>query len=232
MKKHHVVILGLILAALGAQLFALLPVTANLVTAYVFYLLAIALLVFCAFALGAKGKSLLMEFPLFLKARNYLLATAAISIIVLLLENLKVFEVPFSLHLLVQVAAALLLGRQAVILLMGKTHIEEAGSRAEQAHKALASLTADVNALKSQTAGLPEEACGQVTQTLARVSDALRYADPVGSADTAGLDADIARNVAGLGAAVKAGKAEEALSLAAGIEAAIRERAERLKTSK
>ena len=89
-----------------------------------------------------------------------------------------------------------------------------------------------MNALKSQTAGFPEEARGQVSQALARVSDALRYADPVGSPDTASLEAEIARNVAGLGTVVKAGKAEEALGLAAGLEAAIRERAEQLKISK
>ena len=133
MKKQHIVILGVLLAALAALLFVLLPITANLVIAYVFWLIGIAFLLVSVFALGAKDKSLLMELPLFLKARSYLVLTAVISGIVLLLENLGVFTLPFPLHLVAQVAAVLVIGIGVTQLNLGKSHIEAVGAKVAEA---------------------------------------------------------------------------------------------------
>lgn len=232
MKKQHIVILGVLLAALAALLFVLLPITANLVIAYVFWLIGIAFLLVSVFALGAKDKSLLMELPLFLKARSYLVLTAVISGIVLLLENLGVFTLPFLLHLVAQVAAVLVIGIGVTQLNLGKSHIEAVGAKVAEARGALVNLVTDVNALKNRVEELPEDAQPKVRKAIADVSDALRYSDPISTPAVRELDGRIASGVAALGRAVSAKQADEALNLAKTLLADIKERNERNKNAK
>ena len=227
MKKTYIPLLGLLLAALGALLFLLLPVTANLFVAYGFWLLGILFLVISVYALGAKGKSLLMELPLFLKTRDYLLVTAVISATVLLLENLGVFTLPFALHLVAQTSALLVMGFQVTKLNLGKAHIEQTGAAVAQARGALGTLISDVNALQSKAATFPG-----VSKALADVSDALRYSDPISTPAVSTLDGKIASGVAALCNAVSAGQAEEALRTTESLLASIQERNERNKRSK
>ena len=187
MKKQHTLILGVLLAALAALLFFLLPVTANLVIAYIFWLIGIAFLLISVYALGAKDKGLLMEWPLFLKARSYLVLTAVISAIVLLLENLGVFTLPFPLHLVAQVAAVLVIGIQVTQLNLGKSHIEQVGANVAQARNALVNLVSDVNALKNSV----EERLwmpAQGREAITDVSDALHFSDPISTPAVRELD--------------------------------------------
>lgn len=232
MKKQHIVILGVLLAALAALLFVLLPITANLVIAYVFWLIGITFLIVSVYALGAKDKSLLMELPLFLKARGYLLLTAVISAVVLLLENLGVFTLPFALHLVAQVAALLLVGIGVTKLNLGKSHIESVGAKATDARSALMNLVADVNALKNRVEELPEDAQPKVRKAIADVSDALRYSDPISTPAVRELDGKIAAGVAELDRLVSAKQADEALNRARTLLADIKERNERNRNAK
>lgn len=232
MKKTYVPLLGILLAALGALLFVLLPITANLIIACVFWLVGLLFLLLSVYALGAKGKSLIMELPLFLMARSYLILTAVISAIVLLLEHLGVFTLPFALHLLAQIAALLLVGVQVTKLNLGKSHIEQTGAKAADARRVLMSLVADVNALKSKAEELPGETRPKVKKALADVSDALRYSDPISTGAAKELDGKIASGVADLGRAVSAKQADEALKYADALLAAIKERNERNKHAK
>ena len=227
MKKTYIPLLGVLLAALGALLFVLLPVTANLIIAYVFWLIGIVFLIISVYALGAKDKSLLMEIPLFLKARGYLLLTAVISAVVLLLENLGVFTAPVALHLIIQVAALLIVGLQVMKLNLGKAHIEVVGENIAQARGALGALVSDVNALKAKAAGLPG-----VDKALTDVADALRYSDPISTPAVSALDESIASGVAELGRAVAEGRAEETLKQAEALLKTIKERNERNKNAK
>ena len=232
MKRTYIPILGILLAALAALLFLLLPITANLVVAYVFWLIGIIFLIVSVYALGAKDKSLIMELPLFLKARGYLLMTAVISAIVLLLENLGVFTLPFALHLVAQVAALLVVGIGVTQLNLGKSHIEGVGAKASEARNALVSLVADVNALKSKAEELPDDVRPKVKKAIADVSDALRYADPIGSNAVMELDTKIASGVGDLGKALAAKQADDALNRAKALIADIKERDERNMKSK
>ena len=232
MKKQNIIILGVLLAALAALLFALLPVTANLIIAYVFWLIGILFLIVSVYALGAKGKSLLMELPLFLKARDYLILTAVISAVVLLLENLGVLTLPFALHLIAQIAALLLIGIQVTKLNLGKAHIERVGAKATDARSTLMSLVADVNALKSKLDELPGDVRPKVKKAMDDVSSALRYADPVSSKSVSELDGRIAAGVAELGKAVAAKQPDDILNFAKALLADIRERGERNRNAK
>ena len=232
MKKNYIPILGILLAALAALLFVLLPVTANLVIAYVFWLIGIIFLIVSVYALGAKIKSLIMELPLFLKARGYLLMTAVISAVVLLLENLGVFTLPFALHLVAQVAALLVVGISVTKLNLGKSHIESVGAKATDARSALMNLVADVNALKIKVDELPADIRSKVKKAVTDVSDALRYADPIGTPAVNELDGKIAAGVAELGRLVAAKRADEVLNRAKTLLADIKERNERNKNAK
>ena len=232
MKRTYIPILGILLAALAALLFLLLPITANLVVAYVFWLIGIIFLTVSVYALGAKDKSLIMELPLFLKARSYLLMTAVISAIVLLLENLGVFTLPFALHLVAQVAVLLLVGIGVTKLNLGKSHIEEVGAKATEARNVSVNLVSDVNALKSKADELPEDVRPKVRKAIADVSDALRYADPIGTSAVKELDRKIAAGVAELGKAVAAKQPDDILNFAKALLADIRERGERNRNAK
>ena len=232
MKKQYVLILGVLLAALAALLFILLPITANLVIAYVFWLIGIAFLVISVYALGTKGKSLILELPLFLKARGYLILTAVISAIVLLLENLSVFTLPFPLHLVAQVAALLVIGIGVTKLNLGKSHIEAVGEKAAQARGALMTLVADVNALNGETEAMPADVRHKVKKAIADVSGALRFSDPMGTPAVRELDRKIADSVAALGRAVSAKQSDEVLNLAKALLEDIKERNERNRNAK
>ena len=232
MKKTYIPLLGILLAALAALLFLLLPVTANLIVAYVFWMIGIAFLIVSVYALGAREKSLIMELPLFLKARGYLIVTAVISVTVLLLENLGAFTVPFALHLVVQVAALLIVGVQVMILYLGKAHIEQVGANVAGARDALTSLISNVNALKDKAMVLPEDVRPKVMKAISDVSDALRYSDPISTGAVKAMDGKIASGVAELGTAMSAKQIEEALKCAETLLADIKERNERNKQNK
>lgn len=231
MKKQHVLILGVLLAALAALLFFLLPVTANLIIAYIFWIIGIMFLTISVYALDAKGKSLIMELPLFFKARTYLVLTAIISAIVLLLESLGLFTLPFTLHAIVQVAALFVIGIQVTKLNLGKSHIEEIGAKAADARNTLMSLVADINALKSKLDEMPGDVRPKVMKAIDDVSNALRYSDPIGTPTARELDDRIAVGVAELGRAVAGNQAEEALKRTKVLLADIEERNERNKNA-
>ena len=232
MKRSHMVILGLLLAAIGALLFALLPVTTNLVIAYAFYLLAIILLILNVSTLGARNQPLLMELPFFLIVRLYLLGTVLFSALVLVITYLGVYQVPISLHLLAQAALLLVVGIRVVPLLMGKAHIEETGSQAAQAHQRLSGLTADLKAMAGWLENLPETVREEAGNALDGLSDALRFADPVSTPAVAQLDQAIQGGIQSLRAALHDGKAEKVLELTGSLRNSIRERGEKLKISK
>lgn len=227
MKKTYIPLLGILLAALAALLFVLLPVTTNLVIAYIFWLIGIVFLIVSVYALGAKEKSLIMELPLFLKARGYLLMTAIISAIVLLLENVGVFSLPFVLHLVAQVVALLLFGLQVTKLNLGKAHIKQIEAEVAKARNALGALVSDLNALKGKAKVSPE-----VEKALTDVADALRFSDPISTEAVIELDGKIATSVESLGTAISAGQANEALKHTEVLLTTIRERNERNKKSK
>ncbi len=232
MKRQHIIFLGVFLALLAALLFVVLPVTANLIIAYVFWLLGLVLLIVSLFAFGAKGKSILMELPLFIKARGYLMVTALLSALVLVLENLEVYTVPLALHLVVQVAVLLILGIGVAKLNLGKSYIESVGAQATSSRDKLAAQVADIKALKGQLSSLPNEDREKVQNALAEVADALRYADPISTPAFQVLDRRIADGVLALGRAVSAKQSEEALNYAKELLADIQERNERIKNSK
>lgn len=226
MKKQHILVLGVLLAALAALLFVLLPVTANLVIAYVFWLIGVAFLVVSVYALGTKKDSLILELPLFLKARDYLLITAVISAIVLVLENLGVFTLPFPLHLVAQVAALLVVGIGVTKLNLGKSHIQAVGAKVAQARGALVDLVADVNALKSKTDDMPADVRPKVKKAIADVLDALRFSDPIGTPAVREMDKKIADSVAALGRAVSAKELDGVMNLSKALLADIKQRNE------
>lgn len=232
MKKNAIPMLGILLAALAALLFLLLPVTGNLIIAYVFWLIGIAFMIYSVYALSSRDESLLMEFPLFIVARSYLLVTALLSAIVLLLITLDVFAVPTVLHLIVQVAVLLLFGIRVVQLNLGKAHIQQVEAEAAGARNALTTLVTKINALKSIAADLPADVRQGLGKTINAVSDALRYADPISTKAAAELDEKIKSGVAQLGRAVSAGQADEALLWGETLLADIKQRNERNKNSK
>lgn len=232
MKKIHVVLLGILLAALGALLFLLLPVTANLIIAYAFWLVAILFAFVSVSALGAKNNSLIMELPLFIKARFYLIATAVVSIIVLTLEHTGGYTLPVLFHLAAQLALLIVVGIQVTTLMMGKSHIEQVGEKAATSRKSWMDLVADVNAMKSKADALPEADKAKVKKAIADVSDALRYADYISTDAVAGLDNEISMGVNALSEAVISGKAQDSIKTADNLLAQIRERRDRLKNSK
>jgi hypothetical protein len=232
MKKSHLVGLGVLLAALPALLFLVLPVTPNLIIAYVFWLLAIAALMWGVFAFGAKGRGLLLELPFFLKTRTYLVLTAVLSFVVLLLENLGVYAMPAALHAVVQLALLLVMGIQVMKLNLGKAHIVQVETKVTDARSSLLALVGNVNALKHKAEGIPGEMGSQVIKALGEVSDALRYADPISNESVKDIDASIAEKVAGLAKLVEEGQGAEVLVLVKGLLSDVKTRADRLKHSK
>jgi len=232
MKKQHILILGVLLAALAALLFFLLPITANLMISYVFWLIGILFLIASVYTLGAKGKSLIMELPLFLQARSYLVLTAVISTIVLLLENLGLFTLPIAFHLAAQIAAILIVGVGVTKLTLGKSHIEAVDQKTADARNTLMSLITDVNALGSKVEELPGDVRPRVRKAIADVSDALRYSDPISTYAVKELDAEIASGVADLGRAMTARQINEILTHTHTLLSTIQNRSERLRNSK
>lgn len=232
MKKQHVLVLGVLLAALAALLFAILPITANLIVACVFWLIGIVFLIVSVYALGARDKSLIMELPLFIKARRYFILTATISAVVLLLENLGIFTLPFVFHLIVQIAAVLIVGVGVIMLNLSKSHIKAVGAKAADARNTLMVLVADVNALKVKADELPADIRPKIKKTITDVSDALRYADPISTPAVGELDEKIVAEVAEFKQAVSTRQVDEALNHAKALLANIKERNERNKNAK
>lgn len=232
MKTSLVLWLGILLALLGALLLVVLPVTANLIISLVFWLLAIAFLLYGVYVLGVQKKSLILEWPLFEKARAYLFVTAVISIAVLAAENLKLYSLPAIFHLLIQGAALLILGIKVLPLLMGKSHIQQQDSKVAQARGSLLNLVNDVRAFKPRADRFPEADRQRIRQAIEEVAQALRYADPMSTPAVQALDEQIKGGVQVLGQALAGDDTQEVLNQAKTLVNDIKERGQRLVSSK
>lgn len=232
MKASFVLWFGILMAVLGALLMVVLPVTANLIISLVFWLLAIAFLLYGVYILGIQKKSIILEWPLFIKARLYLFVTALISIVVLAAENLKLYSLPPLLHLLIQAAVLLVLGLKVLPVLMGKSHIEQADKKVAEARGNLLGLVNDVRALKPQADSFPEADRQAVHTAIEEVAQALRFSDPISTPAVKDLDEQIKGGVRILGQALSGNDAQEVLNLAKALVNDIKERGERLVSSK
>lgn len=232
MKASLVLWLGFLLAILGALLLVVLPVTANLIISLVFWLLAIAFLLYGVYVLGIQKKSIILEWPLFEKARLYLFVTALVSFVVLAAENLKLYSLPPVLHLLIQALVLLVLGLKVVPLLMGKSHIEQVDKKVADARGNLLGLVNDVRAFKPQAESFPEVDRPRIRQAIEDVAQALRYADPMSTPAVKDLDEQIKGGVRMLGQALSGNDTQEVLNQATALVNDIKERGQRLVASK
>ena len=228
--KQGLTIIGLIMAVVATVLLIAIPSSANLYVAYVFCLLGIAAFVAGVFA--ADDKDFPSTYAVEWQTAWFLPASLAVSAVVLLLQGFEVYTLPTIWHVIVQLIMLAVVGGRVVAVYIGKEYIQKVEGKVAANTGRWQSLTADVNALQSKADKLPEEQRSAAKQAIKKVAEALRYSDPMSSEAVLALEAEIADGVHDLPSAVAPDKLAELTDMCDELCAKIRERNERLKSSK
>ena len=188
--KRGALCLGIILAAVATLLLVILPGSLNLYISYAFCLAGVLLMEAGYFL--ADRDHVPAAFALLRRCGRFLPLTLLISAVVIALEWMAILSVPYLLHLLLQ---ALVLTAQIYALVRlkaGAAYVEQVNARAAQAAewKVLADHVRQLAEKEQTPAG---------KRALQKVSEALRYADPLGTAASREVESKLEADIYALG---------------------------------
>ena len=182
--KRGAVIIAIILAILATIVFVLLPKSANLWVAYIVCLLGIVISLIPV--LRVNSDDIPGSYALISQGNWFLLASLGLSIIVLILQQTRVFVVPavyFSLAQFVLLAVGAI---RVIGVLAGKTYISGIGNDANDCKKRIAKWVDAIADIENN-----KETDVNSKRTLRELGDAIRYSDPVSNSSVISFEKDI-----------------------------------------
>lgn len=178
-----------------------------------------------AIALGywARGQKidyvLSAAYPLMVK--TYLFSTLVIAFIFGSLSFFRIWSMPIGYFALIEFALLAIFAWKLLAMNAGKDAI----SATEEAVKI---NTISWKMLIADAAAIVERTADADKKTVARLAEAIRYADPVEHPAVAGIVENIHGKIAELGAAVDAGESEKIADICTAVDRLIKERASKL----
>lgn len=195
------------MAALTAVMFVLLPERNSTFTiSYIFTLLAlIAGLISSLYLSGASwSRNIPQDIAFLYVAYQYLVAEVIVSIVALFIEYSSSFDIEINsnIYILIHMLLLAFFAVRAILLFMGKKHIDEVGNKAIEKVTNIRMLCADVDALKEKAKELPSPCKEEAIKELEAVHDSIRYSDPMSNEKTKGYDEAIEESIFKLGQAL------------------------------
>lgn len=194
--KKNVIIITAILVIVVSLLFLTVTVTANFIIAYIFALIGIAGLLLCTFTMLNKKGMYPWIAALPSAALTYLIIEIIVSAVVVVLEQLYVFALPFVWFIVIHVALLAIFSIRIVMLRGGAEHIEKTGEKVGPKVQHIKSLQADIELLISQT----DDAALQAK--IKALAEMVRYSDPMSAPELAPLEQQLAIKVGELKASL------------------------------
>ena len=188
--KYGALLIALILALAATLVFVLLPNSANLTVAFVFFLIGDGLT-----ALGywfATKRNVPASYALIVQEGRFLPFSIGLSVIVLILEGTQVYTLPTRWHITLQILILAWAVINLVKVCAGKAYIQQMEDNVSIKRTNWQSLILQVEALQNRAA--QPEAC----QALKQLHDVLQYADPISNDRTAAIENELAEKLQAL----------------------------------
>lgn len=182
--KHGALIIALILAVVVTLLFVELPSSANLTVAYVFCLIGIAMME-SGFLLAA-ARNVPVSYTLMRQTGHFLPRSLFVSIIVVALEHAGIYTLPVIWHVIFQIIFLALSTVRLVKVVAGGAYMESVSDKVKDKTTAWHKLIQQANAMAAC------QTDADVKQSVQKVAEALRYADPMGTKASVPIEKQIA----------------------------------------
>jgi hypothetical protein len=218
--KISAILIAAILAIVASLAFLVVEVTALFIAAYIFALLAIAVMLCGNLFLLNNTRSYPWGAALPQTTATYLIFEFAVSLIAVILEQIAKVTVPAKWFVIVQVVILAVFAIRLIMLNAGRVEIERVGDKVKANTFDWKMLIADVEALAAKSPDVKP------------LLDAVKYSDPVTSPALAEYDGKIRDGVAALEQAVDGGNAERVSELCATIQRQLKDRNNRAKLLK
>ena len=185
--KHGALIIALILAVIVTLLFVILPSSANMTVAYVFCLIGIVFME-SGFLL-ATAKNVPASYALIKKTGKFLPWSLTVSLVVLVLERIGLFTLPVLWHAVIQIVLLAITSIGMVKVFAGAVYVEQVAEKVEVKTSAWRDLVIQANTLAARQTDT------EAKQSVKKVAEALRFADPMSTTTSAPLENRIAEMI-------------------------------------
>ena len=212
--------------AIPTAIYLLLPKTAVVHFAYISLLLAAVVAGATLWRLSKGGKKdylTNLAFPLSLK--SYIALSALMAVVFSTLDVAGVWSIGWSYYAVLYLILLAVTAWRLLAIGAGQEKSQAVGEAVKAQTSGWKMLQADADSI---LLAAPAELKADITA----VRDAIRFSDPMAKPEIAAQDAAIAKDLSELKALASAGKAAEAQSLCAKLQAAIKDRNNRLKMLK
>lgn len=228
--KFGALCIGIILAMIATIFLIVLTGSANLYVAYVFCLLGIICMVTAVFV--ADVKSIPSTYANIRQAVSFLPLSLIASTIVLILQGTQIFVLPAVWHAVIQVVLLATIGIKLIGIASGKEYIAALDKRIATQRSPISGIANEVDALQEKLKDFPEDKQADAEKALRRLTDMLRYSDPICTEAVAEMDSSIEKQVQVLKTVCSAAEVDTFTAECASICEAVRKRNEHLKSNK
>ncbi len=227
-------------ALVSGILFSLIEENDYFWVTYFFTLVALSVVFAVIFYYLSDAKRTFKQFPANAPyayvALQYLAAEAILAAAMWLICEATGLKLKYFIS--AELVLALYFGIRLVLAFGSKKYVVDAEKTADVKYQGWQSLTTQIKALQTKTDLLPQEARASASAAINRLYEAARYADPVGSSESAGLETQIHDAISALRyelgqvSAEDAQSADRVLKVAQNAERLIAERDSALKIQK
>lgn len=183
--KHGAMLIALILAAIATLLFVVIPSSANLTVAYIFCLIGIVLME--GGFLLADIRSVPASYALLGQTGTFLPLSLVVSALALSLERIGIYTLPTFGHVIIQIILLAVSAIRIIQIFSGAGHINQVENAVAAKRNAWVNLINQANIFAER------EQNAEAKAALTKVTEALRYSDPMGIATSSDIEMKIQR---------------------------------------
>jgi hypothetical protein len=220
LNKTSAAAIAVVLAIAASAMFLIVRVTPLFITAYLFTLLGIGVMLGGNIFLLKKANTYPWGAALPQTAFNYLITQFIVSLVVSLLEQVVKLTLPTVWFIVIQVLILAAFAIRLIVLNAGRAEIERVDARVKAGTNNWRTMVLDLEALAA------------ISPEIKPLQDVMKYSDPVAIPAIAEFDEKIRDGVAALKQSVTGGDAARVSELCAALTRQIKERNNRLKMLK
>jgi hypothetical protein len=225
--KIRTLIIGIVLVVVISLVFLVLPITPNLIIAYIFALLGIISLGLGVVFLTRENVKIPQDIPFLTSAWTYLIVNLIVSVLGLVFsEHLTPI---FFLIIHIVILAGFVIW---MVILTGKEHIDVLDTKTKEKVFNIRMMLADLDAIKEKASDLPSPVREKTQKDLKTIYDAVRYSDPMSHPSLKEYDHAIKESIILIDRAVSEKDEEDLLNLTVRIQRQIKDRNNRVKFMK
>jgi hypothetical protein len=178
-NKTRILLISIILASIVSLAFLIVPITANFIIGYVFSILGIISVAGTALIPAGENAKFPQDYAFPHVAVTYLVINILLSVIVILLEIIRIFTLPFVIFLVVQIALLGFFIIRIILLFSGKEHIEKVGNAVKMKKMDIALMLADIDSFRSKAGDITSPVKEKLLKDLDSIYDLVKYSDPM-----------------------------------------------------